>query len=246
MTQPRLPIERWNGYDVELSGQVIVDKWTPIMNSRLTYPLNDYQRQHKSLLPVLAWQNGAIAFDPGGTETQQRLALANAKRLNLLQGSFEAFDILCASNNVLGFIREVGDYDSAGTLVPREGVTDTDRYRMQGTHSLHSTDPMIEDKVRVARPGFPIGYPGEDETDNFKRRWWDGTVYRKYVAIDIELPPDRGSDLEFAQFITQAAQKTVSFTREVVEVNIVASFRLQSGRELRAEVFEGMWLDWRS
>ena len=246
MTQPKLPVERWNGYWVWPPGQVFVDKWTPIMNSRLTYPLNDFENQHRSLLDVLAWQNGAIAFDPGGTERQQRLALQNARRLNLLQGSEEAFYILCESNNVLGFMRDVGDYDSTGTLVPREGVSQSDRYRMQGTHSLHTDEPMIEDKVRVARPGFPTGYPGEQETPGFRANHWDGLTYKKYVAIDIELPPDRGSDLEFAQFITQAAQKTVSYTREVVEVNIVANFRLTSGRELRLEAFEGMWLDWRS
>lgn len=246
MTQPKLPIERWNGYDVRESGQLIVDKWTPIMHSRLTYPLNDFENQHSSMLPVLAWQNGAIAFDPGGTQRQQRLALANAKHLNLLQGTFESFDILCRSNDVLGFIREVGDYDSAGTLVPRVGTSQNERYRMQGTHSLHTDEPMIEDKVRVARPGFPNGYPGETETARFRADHWDGLTYRKYLAIDIELPPNRGSDLAFAQFITQAAQKTISYTREVVEVNIVANYRLTSGRILRVEAFEGQWLDWRS
>ena len=246
MTQShRLPEERWNGIRTYPPMEIGVDKWTDIMAMRLAHPLNDYDNVDPSLLPLLAWQNGAVAFDPGGTEEQQRLALKNARRLSLAQGSDLAFDILCESNGVVGFLRDVGDYDSAGTLVPREGVTDRDRRRMQGGYSLHSTDPMVEDKVREGAQGRYIGYPGEQETDNFRRLYWDGLTYRKYLAIDIELPPNRGSDLAFAHFIAQAAAKTVSYTREVVEVNIAARFQFNASELIHVDNFTAFWLDMR-
>ena len=48
-----------------------------------------------------------------------------------------------------------------------------------------------------------------------------GDVYHREVAIDVVLPVDRPGDVKFLDYIGRATQRVITYTLEVVEVNVV-------------------------
>lgn len=216
-----LPKNRWRGIwwpratnAEEPFMALMIDALEPTLRDALAYPTNDYENQPVSILPLLAYQGDAFAFDPNGSEIQQRNVLAGYKLLHTLVGTEAAFDQLMAQNNTRGFLRYVGDYDSNGSNIARaEGNT----LRPLGTHSRHTDSPIIEDTLRDGQ-----GRPLATVNPQFV---WDNEVYHKFVEIDIIKPPDRPDLLEFIGNITRAAIRTVPYTLEVLSVNITTSLQ---------------------
>lgn len=224
--QQELP-ERWNGIWSPDPMQILTDAFTVILGDREAYPTNDYDRLNVSLLPLRAWALRAIAFDPGGPPSQHRRALKEAQRLSTLIGSRAAFDLLMSANGTSGDLRFVGDYDSAGTKVPRSSESPR---RMTGTHSLHTADPVTPDTDRDT--GEPTaGFVG------------DGTTYHKFVAIDLALPVDRVQDTAFVQYITRASRETIPYTLELAELNIVSPIRVELEVPVHAQGWSVQWID---
>lgn len=218
-----LPVNRWNGIWSPAPMRELVDAISHVLGDRRATPTNDFAGVHESLLPILRWQLDALAYDPAGPETQRRRALALAKRLHSLIGTESAFDILMQSNFTRGALRYIGDFNSSGVQVPRVGD------RMQGSHSLHSADPLVEDTLRD-----PDGNPTGNRNPAFSG---DGHVYRKFVAIDIIQPSDRAGDINFTDYIASAAQQVVPYTLEVVETNIVIPIDLDAEHRIGVHAY---------
>ena len=98
MTAPILPENRWQGIWSPEPMERLVDGFAKAAaTSGATSPLNDYAHVARALLPFLAWQNRAIAFNPDGIESLQRSALAESRELNRLVGTEQALDILATA-----------------------------------------------------------------------------------------------------------------------------------------------------
>lgn len=215
-----LPSERWNGLGPEdpdvsvVVREVFVDAWSQVFDQIALAPINDYARVHVSLLPVLAWQRDALAFDPAGTEEQQRQAVADAAGIHLLHGTEQAATLVFRANLTEGTVYYVGDYDASGNPVARvAGQLDIPA----GSYSRHTTDPNEEDTLRDAR-----GKPSATPNPSFV---WDNLVYHKYVRVEVVLPPGRQNDEEFVQFITDAVQRVLPFTLEVIDITVLIPIR---------------------
>ena len=66
--------------------------------------LNDYDNVHESLLPYLAWQRNALAYDVNGTDRAKREAIKRAGELNALVGYDAAFDLLLEISGSSGYL----------------------------------------------------------------------------------------------------------------------------------------------
>ena len=199
------PEARWNGIWAPVPMQVVVDGASQMLNRYHAYL--DYDRCHPSVLPVLAWQEDAIAFDPDAPVPRQRVALKQARRLHTLIGTEAAFHILMEINATVGNFRLVGDYDAAGNKIPRDAAN-----RFQGEFMLDTNDPLM-----VATDEF-----GNDNPDFVH----NGYLAHKYVALDIVQPADRTDSIVFAEYISRAARRTIAWTLHIAEVNIIRNHTL--------------------
>ena len=66
--------------------------------------------------------------------------------------------------------------------------------RRQGTHSIHEPRRIVRGAV---------------------------VTYHREVAIDVVLPPDRIGDFRFVDYITRATRRTIPYTLEIAEVNVI-------------------------
>lgn len=169
----------------------------------------DYANVHASILPLLAWEQNALAYDPDGPESQRRRALGQNRRLHSLIGTEASVDLFFELNGTQGDLRYVGDFDGAGAFVPRDP---RDPKKRLGSHSRHTEDPVVLD-VR------PKGNQGDVEPN--PAHVWDNLVYRRECAIDIVLPVDRRNDNRFSAFLARQVPKVIPYTLHLVELNII-------------------------
>lgn len=206
LAYPDLPPERWSRLWAPAPMQTAVDFW-PGWFAMFAVTL-DPDLIDPSLLPALALGLDAFAFDHDGPVTQQRRALRFAKRLHALVGTEAAFDLLMELNATTGVLRYIGDYNAAGVHVPR----DSDN-RRQGEYS--SVGLLLDDGSRA-----------EVNPDGTATAAVDAeTLVHLYVAIDIYRPPDRIGDAGFLDYIARAARRTLPYTLEVAEVNVIEQSR---------------------
>ena len=211
--------------------RVLGDSITEVLGDRVARPTNDYAQVDESLLPFLAWQTQALAFDPDGTVPQQREALVQARRLHTLIGTQEAFDLLMDVFQTTGDLILCGDYDSSGQPVARQR---SDPLIPQGTHSRHSANPLLEDTTRDAQ-----GRPTTTPTPGFT---WDNLVYHKQARIVLILPIGRRNDAAFVRNLTDAAQRVLPYTIEVVHVTVLTPFEVAMDMHLRYYSVQQTWV----
>ena len=195
---PDLPDERWARLWAPAPMQTAVDFW-PGWFAAFAVTL-DPDLIDASLLPALALGLDAFAFDHDGPGTQQRRALRFAKQLHALVGTEAAFDLLMELNATSGVLRYIGDYDAAGQHVARDADG-----RRQGEYSSVSMDRETEHN-----PDGSDTAPVDQES-----------LVHLYVAIDIIRAPDRIGDHRFVDYITRAARRTLPYTLEIAEVNVI-------------------------
>ena len=95
MTAPVLPEGRWQGLWSPPPLERLVDGYAVAAAiSGATSPLTDYAHVARAVLPFLAWQNRAFAYNPSSIASLQRSALAGARELNCLVGTERALDLL--------------------------------------------------------------------------------------------------------------------------------------------------------
>lgn len=105
MTTPVvLPENRWSGVYAPEPMRRLVDGFALAAAQRLAYPFFDLDNQPVNLLPFLAWQFDADAFDLEGQPANQRLAIRNARLLNGYVGTEEAFTVFLGTNLAVGEI----------------------------------------------------------------------------------------------------------------------------------------------
>lgn len=211
-----LPADRWQGIwfprvgDNQPFMQAMIDGLEPTLRGYTAYPTNDFENIDATLLPILAWQNGAVAYDPEAAESAQRNVLADARRVATLVGTDEVFSILMENNQTVGTLYYVGDYDSAGQPVAR---TSELPLRMQGTHSRHTVSPTVEDTTRDAQ-GRPTSTPNPAFV-------WDNTTYHKFVRVEMILPADREDTPAFVRRMSEAIRQVIPYTLELVELTVL-------------------------
>ena len=82
MTTQSLPSERWLRVQSFPPMEAVTDAWAQLLDRRVAAK-NDYANLDASILPLLAWEKQAIAYDPGGSEFNHREALRRNKELYL-------------------------------------------------------------------------------------------------------------------------------------------------------------------
>ena len=189
--------------------RLLVDAWTALLVRMTAARPNDFVGIDESLLPLLAWQHAANAYDPTGTVGARREALSRAREIHVRGGTELAYDLLLTVNQTVGRLEYVGDYDSAGQPVARVAGIE---HIPQGTHSRHGADPEIEDTLRDSE-GRPTATPNPAFV-------WDNTVYRKFVHIILVLPVGREPNPLLYRVLSEAAQRVLPFTLEVAAVTI--------------------------
>ena len=123
-----LPDGRYGGIYAPPAYRALVDAMAEVV-AGLHPPteLTDYANLPEQLLPFVAWQLGAVAFDVGGTEYARRQALHRANELNAAIGTAQAFHILLAINGSTGFLEYAYDADHdvsvTGHMTPPFGRT---------------------------------------------------------------------------------------------------------------------------
>lgn len=219
-----LPPERWNGIWSPDPMRLLVDAWSGLLAQMTANRTNDFVGIDASLLPLLAWQNAASAYDPTGTEEARREALVRARQIHALSGTEEAYNLLLLVNQTVGRLDYVGDFDSAGNYVPRDPGAPL---LMKGTHSLHSADPNVEDTLRNS--------DGKSDGRRNPAFVWDGHVYRKFVNITLVLPVGRTITPLLYRVLTESAQRVLPWTLEVQTVTIESPITV--GLDLRAKFY---------
>ena len=226
-----LPAERWNGIWSPTPMRLLVDAMSQLLIQMTAARPNQWASIDASLLPLLAWQHAANAYDPTGTEPARREAIARAREVHVLGGTELAYDLLLLINQTVGRLDYVGDYDSAGRLVPRLAAAP---HLPQGTHSRHGADPNVEDTTRDSE-GRPTGNPNPAFN-------WDGTVYRKFVHIILVLPVGREPNPLLFRVLGEAAQRVLPFTLEVVSVTVETPITLQLALRARTVAWNMEWV----
>lgn len=217
-----LPKARWVGLFSPAPMRLLSDFWTEVAQAIST----DFATIHPSLLAALAVELDAFAYDPEGPDSQKRGALAQAKRLHALVGTEAAFDALMAANNTTGKIRYIGDYDETGKRVPR----DEDDRRKGEFSSLYND------------PNDPLGDPTSPRNSEelTKDQVDTDSLTHLHIALDVVLPPDRIGDDRFLNYITAAARRTMPYTLNIAEVNIIQAARtdvkiVTNSRQVKSE-----------
>lgn len=207
----QLPENRWQGIYLPPISKALVDSMTPALGTRSTAPKNYPLQVDIGLLDALAFEEDAFAYDPGGPESQRRRALDKTRLLHSLVGTEAGFQLLMELNAAVGYTKLVGDYDSSGTKVNREGNNDEERRIMRGTHSLHTSDPNTADVNRetgVVTPGFRH----------------DGQVYHKWIRVDILIPIDREDDIRLQSFLARAVRRVIPYTLKIESINLIRAY----------------------
>ena len=126
MTTPTLPEDRWIGiWSPEAMRRLADGYGVVVARSGDTAALNDYAEIDVSILPFLAYQEHAYAYFIGGTESQRREALKQARELNRLVGTEGALQLLMDINFTRGSIRYL-DETTEGTPYLRRKNVDVD------------------------------------------------------------------------------------------------------------------------
>ena len=101
---PALDPNRWDwSWQENTPRRILTDALADTMAGRQSRRLNDYQHVDPSILPFLAYQLNAIAFDTGGTDQSQRRALEQAASILASLGSEGAYYALLEINRCAGY-----------------------------------------------------------------------------------------------------------------------------------------------
>ena len=146
MTTPTLPAERWIGLWSPEPMRRLVDGFaTAVALSGDTAKITDYDAIAASILPFLAWQNHAVAYNPGGSESQRREALRCGRELNRLTGTEGAVNLLGEINFSDMMLRYLPETDE-GTAYPRHKNVDVDVIQPPG----EAVGPELQEYLRRA------------------------------------------------------------------------------------------------
>ena len=96
---------RWFGVYAPTPMRVLVDTVGEILSEYQIADWDDYDNLPENLLPIVAYANDAIAFDPSGTVEQKRAALRRNDELQAAIGTEDGFQILMSINQSEGTIR---------------------------------------------------------------------------------------------------------------------------------------------
>ena len=96
---------RWFGVQSFPATRVLVDTVGEILADYQIADWDDYDNLPEALLPIVAYANDAIAFDPSGTVEQKRAALKRNDELQAAIGTEDGFQILMSINQSEGTIR---------------------------------------------------------------------------------------------------------------------------------------------